>query len=217
MILQGGGVYLLGVQILATVSIVAWTLLTSYICLKCIDLTIGLRVSLEHEILGADLVEHNVGSGECSYDKVKDRLTWFKTRSRAAHSCEECEMIRQGLPESADPSGEVKTDDHFQFGYCCVTGEHRKSSVGKSPQDISNYLGRFKSYGARRSTESRTLGKRVSGKKWSSMRHQMKKLRVLPKRSHGSYTITNPKEMNMETHVDCSNHDGENIQSVLPF
>jgi hypothetical protein len=35
---------------MATVVIMLWTLVTSFLILKAIDLTIGLRVSLEHEL-----------------------------------------------------------------------------------------------------------------------------------------------------------------------
>ena len=47
--------------------------MTSFILLKAIDLVIGLRVPLEEELLGADIVEHNVG--DASYDKVTRTLT----------------------------------------------------------------------------------------------------------------------------------------------
>ncbi|XP_033750891.1 putative ammonium transporter 2 [Pecten maximus] len=56
----GGGWYLLGVQLLAIVVIIAWTVVTSSIILKGIDLTIGLRMTLEEELYGADYFEHNV-------------------------------------------------------------------------------------------------------------------------------------------------------------
>ena len=47
--------------------------MTAYTFLKVIDLTIGLRVPLEEELLGADIVEHNVG--DASYDKITRTLT----------------------------------------------------------------------------------------------------------------------------------------------
>ncbi|OWF45994.1 ammonium transporter 2-like [Mizuhopecten yessoensis] len=56
----GGGWYLLGVQLLAIVVIMLWTVVTSSIILKGIDLTIGLRMTLEEELYGADYFEHNV-------------------------------------------------------------------------------------------------------------------------------------------------------------
>ena len=62
--LQGGGFRLLGIQAVAVISITIWVIGISYILLKVIDVTIGLRVPLQQEILGADLVEHAVGAME---------------------------------------------------------------------------------------------------------------------------------------------------------
>ncbi|XP_064620897.1 putative ammonium transporter 3 isoform X1 [Lineus longissimus] len=69
---HGGGFRLLGVQTLAVLSISAWTIVVAFIFLKLIDLTIGLRLSLEHELLGADIVEHDIG--DVIYDKQKNRI-----------------------------------------------------------------------------------------------------------------------------------------------
>ncbi|ESO88327.1 hypothetical protein LOTGIDRAFT_126447, partial [Lottia gigantea] len=59
-LLNGGGFYQLGVQTLAVVTLTVWTLFTSFFFLKIIDLVMGLRVPLEEEILGADIVEHGI-------------------------------------------------------------------------------------------------------------------------------------------------------------
>lgn len=48
------------------VIVICWTSVVSFIILKVIDLTIGLRVPLHEELLGADLVEHSVKG---SFDK----------------------------------------------------------------------------------------------------------------------------------------------------
>ncbi|XP_052101232.1 putative ammonium transporter 3 [Mytilus californianus] len=56
----GGGFYLLGVQTMAAVTIIIWSVVTSFIVLKLIDMTIGLRLTLEEELYGADYCEHNV-------------------------------------------------------------------------------------------------------------------------------------------------------------
>ena len=53
---------MLGIQLLGIVSIMTWTVITSYIFLKVIDLTLGLRVSLEDELVGADVVMHGLAS-----------------------------------------------------------------------------------------------------------------------------------------------------------
>ncbi|XP_022103038.1 putative ammonium transporter 2 isoform X2 [Acanthaster planci] len=65
-LLAGGGFHLLGIQALAIVSIGSWTAVTSFVLLKLIDVTLGLRVPLHEEILGADLVEHSING---TYDK----------------------------------------------------------------------------------------------------------------------------------------------------
>ncbi len=54
------------------VTMVAWTGVMAYICLKLIDVSIGLRVDLHEEVLGADLVEHAIGN--ISYDKTKSKI-----------------------------------------------------------------------------------------------------------------------------------------------
>ncbi|KAK3760662.1 hypothetical protein RRG08_015767 [Elysia crispata] len=59
-LVKGGGFYLLGVQVLACVVIIVWSAVTSAIILVFIDLTVGLRVSLEEELIGSDVVEHNI-------------------------------------------------------------------------------------------------------------------------------------------------------------
>ncbi|WAR01949.1 AMT3-like protein, partial [Mya arenaria] len=56
----GGGLYQLGIQSFAVVAIIIWTVVVSFICLKLIDVTLGLRVSLEEEIIGADIIEHGI-------------------------------------------------------------------------------------------------------------------------------------------------------------
>ncbi|XP_064619944.1 putative ammonium transporter 2 [Lineus longissimus] len=58
---HGGGWRLLGVQTLAVVSIAAWSAVISFTLLFIIDKTIGLRMSVEEEILGTDFVEHGIG------------------------------------------------------------------------------------------------------------------------------------------------------------
>ena len=64
---------MLGVQVLGCIAIVTWTAIVSFILLKIVDLTFGLRVSLDDEILGADLVEHGVNSGGLPGDEEEQR------------------------------------------------------------------------------------------------------------------------------------------------
>ncbi|MGI6109995.1 MAG: ammonium transporter, partial [Eubacteriaceae bacterium] len=54
----GGGFSLLGVQALGVVAVAAWAIGTSYVFLKVLKQTIGLRVDRKVEIEGLDLHEH---------------------------------------------------------------------------------------------------------------------------------------------------------------
>ncbi|KAK7481362.1 hypothetical protein BaRGS_00027442 [Batillaria attramentaria] len=57
---HGGGFYLLGIQVLSIVCEVVWSMVSTYFLLLLVDKTVGIRVSLEEERLGADYCEHGV-------------------------------------------------------------------------------------------------------------------------------------------------------------
>lgn len=61
---KGGHVKILGVQLLACVSITAWTIITVFIQLYLIDKSVGLRFPLEEEVLGADACEHGIDQSQ---------------------------------------------------------------------------------------------------------------------------------------------------------
>jgi len=75
LVFQTGEFRQLGVQTLAVVVIIAWTVVTSFISLKVIDLTIGIRVPIEEEILGADIVEHAIGG--YIYSKKEKKVIFY--------------------------------------------------------------------------------------------------------------------------------------------
>ena len=81
---QGGGWYLLGVQIAGVLCITVWTFILSFILLKAVDLVIGLRVSLQYEILGADLIEHAVGDIE--FDKKSNSIINLRKNSHVTRA-----------------------------------------------------------------------------------------------------------------------------------
>ncbi|EDV26927.1 uncharacterized protein TRIADDRAFT_1344, partial [Trichoplax adhaerens] len=54
----GGGMHLFGIQMLAVVCVTIWTLVTSFIVLLLIKVSMGIRLTEEEEHLGADAVEH---------------------------------------------------------------------------------------------------------------------------------------------------------------
>jgi Amt family ammonium transporter len=61
-LLFGGGAKLVGVQILGSVSVVLFTLVSMLIIFKLLAATIGLRVSATEEIRGLDIGEHGMES-----------------------------------------------------------------------------------------------------------------------------------------------------------
>ncbi len=58
----GGGTALLATQAIGVLAVAAWTLSTSFVLFKTIDMTIGLRVSEEEESSGLDIHEHGIES-----------------------------------------------------------------------------------------------------------------------------------------------------------
>ena len=59
---KGGGFYLLGVQLLACLCIIVWSGAITFILLVAIRQFVGLRLSEYEELMGADYVEHRVGT-----------------------------------------------------------------------------------------------------------------------------------------------------------
>lgn len=61
-LLYGGGLKLLGLQLIGFASVAAWTLVTITIVFLVIKATVGLRASQEEEIVGLDATEHGLAS-----------------------------------------------------------------------------------------------------------------------------------------------------------
>lgn len=59
-VFRGGGFYLLGVQAVAVLAISAWSCVSTYAILWCINRIVPIRMSLEEEQIGADFVEHGI-------------------------------------------------------------------------------------------------------------------------------------------------------------
>jgi Amt family ammonium transporter len=57
-IFYGGGASLLGEQLLANVAAIVWSFVLTFVILKVLDVTVGIRVSAETEAVGLDLREH---------------------------------------------------------------------------------------------------------------------------------------------------------------
>ena len=60
--LYGGGFGQLGVQVLGSLSMIAWALVATFIVLFIVKKTIGLRVSEKEELEGLDVHEHGTAA-----------------------------------------------------------------------------------------------------------------------------------------------------------
>ena len=57
-----GGVSQFVIQVVGAILSIVWAFGISFVIFKLIDLTIGLRVSAEHEIAGLDIIEHGISA-----------------------------------------------------------------------------------------------------------------------------------------------------------
>lgn len=71
----GGGVALLGTQVLGVVSVAAWVIVMMTITFYVIKTVVGLRVSKEEEILGLDIKEHGLTSAYADFMPSVDVTT----------------------------------------------------------------------------------------------------------------------------------------------
>ncbi len=153
---QGGGWELLGVQSLAIVVICTWTLVSSFIILKTIDLTIGLRMSVEHELLGADLIEHAIGNvwydkkteriigkqitypGSCQWHKDDPQLQFNETRKRRRSS------FLQETRDNFEKASRIKLDNVREAGIA-QTEELKQhyGTSGLSEMPAARYVSKY--------------------------------------------------------------------------
>ena len=109
---------MLGVQTVAAVVIIIWSVVTSFIVLKLIDLTIGLRLTLEQELYGADYCEHNVEVppevkeyAEAVLKKLKEQTEQARNNSEDAPKKELENPIKQRELAPVNEEGELFVED----------------------------------------------------------------------------------------------------------
>lgn len=71
-LLSSGSFTLLGIQLIGVVVVALWTIATSFILFKTIDIFVGLRVSKEEELTGLDLLEHGLSSSYPDFEYKKE-------------------------------------------------------------------------------------------------------------------------------------------------
>ncbi|MCD8028085.1 MAG: ammonium transporter [Erysipelotrichaceae bacterium] len=72
----GGGADFLITQCIGLLAIGAWTAITMFITFKLIDMTIGLRVTAEEEIVGLDKLEHGLDSAYAGFNMEAEALSY---------------------------------------------------------------------------------------------------------------------------------------------
>lgn len=75
---MGGGWYLLGVQCLAALCLFMWGAISTFVLLFLVDKISPLRMSEGDEILGADLIEHNIQPMVCTCSESAENIKKIK-------------------------------------------------------------------------------------------------------------------------------------------
>ncbi len=100
----GGGFDQLGIQLLGTVAVAAWTAIMITITFLVIKHTIGLRATAEEEIIGLDLTEHNLPN---SYADFAPAAGTMLTMSRQAEKAGvDSEEVHKALGADGDKIAE---------------------------------------------------------------------------------------------------------------
>lgn len=99
----GGGVHLLGVQVLGVVSIAVYTFVTMGIVFVILKKTIGLRVTPEEEILGLDITEHDLTSAYADFLPIEVTAMGGETKESVDVSDLSKKPLPSVLPESRMP------------------------------------------------------------------------------------------------------------------
>ncbi|XP_072167497.1 putative ammonium transporter 3 [Diadema setosum] len=141
-LIKGGGFWLLGVQLLSVVCLCGWTAVTSFLFLYVLKITVGLRVSLHEELMGADIVEHglhgiyNKRTGELRDAENRLILTIDKSTK------ESYERSLDGLRRLIRLNGGLVFP--MQRASCTTVGDIRRGSLAASelcrnvPKDSEN-------------------------------------------------------------------------------
>ena len=114
----GGGVSLLGVQLLGAVSIIAWVAVTMTIAFAVIKKTIGLRVSREEELAGLDIMEHGLESSYAGFLTQDDGIG------------------AQSVPAAAETSAKAGGESHPLTKISIVTRRNKLEELTKALHEI---------------------------------------------------------------------------------
>ena len=131
---------MLGIECLAIVSIATWSACTSFVFLKVIDLTMGLRLTSEEEELGSDYVEHGIRSTrqlvnvEELHDFQRRRNSFNESRSfsgdglngqwtlKMSPQVESSHIHSSQVPSTTNsPLGDAKASSSYSSQICLIS------------------------------------------------------------------------------------------------
>lgn len=72
-LLYGGGFEQLKIQAIGSFSVAAWSVAVTLIVVSVLKYTVGIRVPLEHELVGLDNTEHNIEFDNKSIEAIKEK------------------------------------------------------------------------------------------------------------------------------------------------
>ena len=88
-ILKGGPWWFLGVQMLMVVSVTAWAACSTFLELLLVNKLLGLRMSVEEELMGADKVEHGIEEHDPNQTRAKENCNGIGRDNDALEPLEE--------------------------------------------------------------------------------------------------------------------------------
>ncbi|AYY11673.1 ammonium transporter [Actinobacteria bacterium YIM 96077] len=101
----GGGVELLGRQVVSVAAVVAFSFVVTYIIGMILQKTIGFRVDDDHEIVGVDKVHHGESSYEITSDDIPSDVLARVENDSTAQAAATTKPSTASSPASSSPAG----------------------------------------------------------------------------------------------------------------
>ena len=106
----GGGLHLLGVQLLGVAAVIGWTAATITVFFLILKATIGLRVTAEEELMGLDVTEHGLVSAYADFMPALGMAAAGESRLADAPAApmDDAVPVQVRSPKAVASDGEVK-------------------------------------------------------------------------------------------------------------
>ncbi|HBA47217.1 MAG TPA: adenylate cyclase, partial [Lachnospiraceae bacterium] len=133
----GGGVKLLGLQLLGFVSVAAWTAVTITAAFLAIKALVGLRVSEEEEIIGLDATEHGLASAYSGFSimDVSNTMT-MDVNENTDLGTSEYEEASQVKRDAAVPVAAMPVESSGIYKVAIIAKLSRYDKLKKAMNDL---------------------------------------------------------------------------------